>query len=282
MFPVSYIDIKPPFGASYVRDQNNVLNLLLNEGCGNKVFDSSYKENHGIIHGATWFVDRGGYALNFTAENYVEVPDFEVVGDSGKQVTISIDFRTPNSSAEQTFIGKDAVGDQSIRMRVVSGKFEVILSEDGGAINRKAYRATTTILNDVKYTYSFTFNGNNANSILENDQNDRLKLFINGQREIASVIAGLDANITTINNNSVPLFIGRERVSEGDFAEGVINKILVFDRALFASEVFQAYLNPYAKYQTPLNLAIFGGVGVGSLINAGLVNNDLTYMRLLG
>ncbi|RIL11746.1 MAG: hypothetical protein DCC75_01745 [Proteobacteria bacterium] len=196
--------------------------LNFNEGSGSQASDSSGGGNHGSLQGASW--DGQGYfggALAFDGVN-----DTVDVADSG-----SLDLS--NGMTLEAWVKPVMAG---------SGRFEtVIMKETGNNLAYTIYSRTDGTNQPARGEIVGSqgwVTAQNAQALPANTwrhlavtfDGSALRLFLNGTQ------AAITNSPGTINQSSQPLRIGGNSVW-GEYFQGVIDEVRIYNRALSAAEI---------------------------------------------
>jgi hypothetical protein len=199
----------------------------LDDGQGTIAFDSSGLGNHGVINGPTWVNGIVGKALQFDGSN-----DLVSIGssDSLKVSTVSV--------AGWLKI-KGITGDHQIILTcdtLSNTKYTLEMKPDGRtpqfAVHNPSgtpiYAISSTLLSFDEWTFVVgTFDGSTV------------KIYING------VLTGSSPLSSTINIQDETIQLGEHKVpSDRNWLYGTIDSVMVFNRALTATEVTALFNNP--------------------------------------
>lgn len=193
------------------------------------LYDRSGNANNGVINGASWIAGRGENALSFNgSSDYVEVSDF-----AHSITTLSVFgwAKIPSQDSRALMGHSDFTDNQaSWEMWLHPTRFQIQLSKDGTwtAGNQKQYFASIT-WDDTWHHIGFTWSSGT------------LKLYIDGAEQ--SVTKSKDDSYTTIHDSTANIFIGARPSGgvAGNFYSGIIDEILIYNRALQLDEVKALY-----------------------------------------
>lgn len=202
------------------------------DGNANDIWDG----NDGTLqNGATFAAGMVGQAFSFDGvDDEVEIPDNDTLDISTHDLTYSLWVRpsTPTGTYQTVLAKGETIGN-----------FEYILYYEPAwpTSITDAFRCIWWNTADVDYlmvTSSQNYPENqwhHVTCVLDNANNE-VRLFING------ILEGIDTTTsgTAVTGNSEPLMIGR-RGTTIPFA-GIVDELMIFDRALTASEI-QAIFN---------------------------------------
>jgi hypothetical protein len=240
-----------------------------NEGVGNTVGDSSGNGNNGTISGASWTTGQYGQALNFNgASSYASVPDSPSLRGM-TELTIAVWWKatawTPDYSG---IVSKYATGTDRayILGYPQSGTISFIIANGLAGYGATTVTAPSPTLG-MFHRLVGVFKGSSF-----------VKLYIDGVQ-----VASTSTSVAAIPNTSIsPLLIGQYA---SYYANGVADEVMIYNRALSASEIQADYQqNPnftstlLAKVPTGTTQVIttISWQGTAS-INATIVSPSQTY-----
>lgn len=211
---------QPTFGHPLLPD---ALSLLLNEGVGIKVNDSSGQGNNGTNNGATWVTGKSGPALSFDGVNdYVQLPSMTPFGTGDFTVSLQIALNPTQTTTFPIMIGQDAGGSAQWTFRLAASA--ISLRADSIAVT-----GTTDVLDSKLHLLTARRKGTT------------LSLFLDGNPE-ASIITPV-TNLTSV----LALEVGASQ-SQGRYLTGDISSTSIYTRALSAVEIKTLYDNPWAAW----------------------------------
>jgi len=192
---------------------------LLNEGAGGKVFDLSGNGNHGTFYGDTHFVPgKFGSALDFDGDgDYIDIN----AGTIPEPWTVLAWVKRRSNKQYSSLIGCDIPGDWTIRLEEYSNTYKI-------GINRRGFSEGYTS------TYSAPLNTWAQVVLIGVDS----KVYVYGDAVLED----------TLSTGSIPLtanYIGRE-TSDAFSPDALIDHVIIFNRALSASEIAWLYREPFA------------------------------------
>ena len=195
--------------------------------------DSSLYGNDGEIYGATPTLGRFFNGLDFDGtDDCVDVPNSENLNPVN-QITIEAWIKPKNVSEFRDIVSKwevEASTDREYMLEILNGRVRFAISDDG---SWKSYVAETpSILEPNRWVHlAGTYNGS------------KIRAYVNGKLEAERSVS------TTVNSQEYPLRIGSAGTSNrGNWFNGTIDNIMIFNRAINASEIGYSY-----KYGSPLN-----------------------------
>ena len=215
---------------------------LFNEGTGDKVFDLSLNSNHGALQNmdpaTDWIAGRDGLALDLDGVNdYINLGAINQWGSNKISAVMCFKADAADSMVMMRYSGVGVLDFQpawvnsfgtGIRLSIVGTT--VTIPYSGGEI--------TTIVS--------TYDGNSGDGNIYRD----------------GIKKGSISTISTINSNTEPWLVGTDADASGggslgNWFQGQIYYIYLYNRALTASEVRQLYINPYAMFDSRISPAIF-------------------------
>lgn len=231
--PVTF-NKKPPISvilkAAQIPRKHLVGYWMFSENGGNKVFDKSGNGNHGTIHGnPVWTGGKFGPALDFDGDgDYVEISNPGNILD-GKHITVTA-WVKPDSSLGNSY--------PRIIDRVYNGQFVFYLDA------RSGHEGDVGVALDV--TGTDVDNPAICDQVYTTDEWQFLVFTYNGET-ITSYRNGISCGTDTtpsgaLDTSTDNIRIG-ERVDAGDTRcfNGLIDNVMIFDRALSAAEIRRLY-----------------------------------------
>ena len=219
----------------------------LDEGAGDKVFDTSGNDNNGTINGATWGVGKYGTALQFNGQNnYVEVPSSDSL-ELYENVTIA------------AWINWIDAGDAWICI-MANGQQNGPWENYGLFINRSSRYLYFTLSLDGVHVPQQTPNNitvpNEWVHVCATWDGSAARIYVNGQRELEIAKAG------TLDSPGLPLRIGH-RSGSSHYFNGTIDEVRIYNHALTEAEILAAMEGgkgyPYALGPSPNDGALYSG-----------------------
>jgi len=206
---------------------------IMNEGCGNKIYDLSENRNVGTLSNASWTLYENGSALDFNDTNSsVEIEDNDSL-DGYTEMSWSF-WVIPRDIAEDTagFITKyDAVNGKrswAVRQAEAINEIQLFISGDGTTFAHAESSGFNLI--DDALTHIVVVKKGAVGYFYKDGQ------FISSEGGLASVIYA----------GSEDVAIGRYRAV---FFDGLIDNIQIYNRALTPDEAQQLYYEPYAMFE---------------------------------
>jgi len=247
---------KPPMG--WPLDWDNplsrglVCHLPFNEGSGGIVNDLSGNGNTGTLVGAAHFgPGKFGSCLDFGGDgDYVDCGDDSSLDMGSGDLSVSAWFKTITTSND-VIIGKGMSGTDSKRYVLVvlgdspyNGKVQIYLDDNS---NPGSLISSADTYNDGNWHY-----------VVGVRDGSNLRLYIDGTAETPVDISSLgdidsagDCDIGTIYDNALPGY--------ANYFNGSMDNVMIFDRALTASEIAQLYREPFCMFKDPAEIALLGG-----------------------
>ena len=193
-----------------------VLALGFDEGVGTNTADVSGSNNNGTISGATWTVGRFGHALSFDGVN-----DLVSVADSN-----SLDLST--GMTLQLWL----------QPRALNGYMTAIVKERPSHLAYALYANTDTTGAAVEIAVATNLDArstlklplNSWSHLAATYDGAALRLYVNGELVSTRAVSG------PITTSASPLRIGGNNVW-GEFFNGLIDEVRVYNRALTAQEI---------------------------------------------
>ncbi|MFQ6080467.1 MAG: DUF2341 domain-containing protein [Candidatus Bathyarchaeia archaeon] len=196
-------------------------------------YDSSFYGNNGTIYGATPTLGRVFNGLDFDGvDDYVDVPNSANLNPVN-QITVEAWIKPKNVSGFRDIVSKwevEASANRAYVLQILNGMARFAISDDG---TWKRYVAETPPILQPNQWYHLAGTYDGA----------KIRMYVNGKLEAERSIS------TTINSQEYPLKIGSlGTTSKGNWFNGTIDNVMIFNRALNASEIGYSY-----KYGSPLN-----------------------------
>jgi len=203
----------------------------INEGTGTVVGDA-VGVNNGTIYGAIWTTTAksGGYALDFDGvDDRVEIPDHPSL-DLTTEVTIEVWCKIASQPVGR-FIATKGIGDARSYCLGILRSDDPTWPDKGefGIYDGTTWypiRSVKTVGDNVWHHVVGTYDGN------------ELKLYIDGALDVSEVIGAVSIQVTTI-----PFSLGAayDGTTWANFADGIIDSVFLYNRALTATEVSDRY-----------------------------------------
>jgi len=235
------------------------------EGEGTIAYDSA-GTNDGIIHGAAWTTGQIDGALDFDGSNdYVSVPHDQTLDITG-DITISTWIYLNEGALYEGIVTK-CLGNGPR-----NNPYDFRLTLSGLTLVRADATGHERVYSNLKIPLGEWHHG------LVRVENNVPDFYVDGviTRKSADVIF-----TRTPTGNTKPVLIGAR--DDGLFFEGIIDDVMIFDRALSAEEIQQLYLGDVNKLDlvaTQIKNAIFEKIKAMERINAALEQEWTAYDAL--
>ncbi len=217
---------KPPIGTPIIPDKSRIGYWAMQEGSGDKVYDLSGNNNTGTLTNmdpsTDWVAGKFGKALDFDGDNdYVNVGGVEIA-----QWTCSAHVKHTGAwdTWEDVLTGVLA-GEENHPLIFHNGKPRMYGSsiEANNAIDNEWHHIAT--LNDGTNGY----------------------IYVDGV-QVKSGTSGLSIKVTKI---------GTKPSANGEFFDGLIDNVSIYNRALSPQEIQQLYHEPFGMFERPSVAKIF-------------------------
>ncbi len=194
----------------------------------NRNADDAVGNNHGTVNGATLTTDRRGvsssaYSFN-GSNNYIQVPHSSTFNITGA-ITLSVWLNTSNVNLSQRIIDKTTVGGSdayTVDFRPSQQIRFIVANADS---NGQTQAQSNAVFTQNNQWYHFVVTYDNSNVRFYSDG-----ILINTKTQTGSSV-----------NNSNPLRFGANSLLNGDWFNGKLDDIRIYNRALTDSEVQQLY-----------------------------------------
>ncbi|HEX8549826.1 MAG TPA: LamG-like jellyroll fold domain-containing protein [Cytophagaceae bacterium] len=189
------------------------------EGAGITVQDLSKNKNNGNIHGAEWVDGKKGRALSFKGKNYIDFGSPATLNVKGDiSVSFWMKLTDPNSNNYyRVFAKRKAWNDPA--------GFELEISPGNSRLNFSGGNRGMKDQGLVEMKYDEKWHHYTA--II---RDGRLRLYLDGK------LVGWDENVASPTPVDAPFVIGASS-SYGDYFEGVLDEIKIWNRALMPEEI---------------------------------------------
>ena len=215
-----------------------VLYLPMDEGVGSKTYDKSGKENDATFNGdPSWVDGKYGKALDFDGDgDYLEIPHNSSINIS-EAITIAFWIKAPTPSAEGYIIAKQSWQTYKVGL-LPNGKIRWTINTPSGVTDLDSL----SIIGDDNWHYVVvTFD-----SALPNKE---MKIYIDGQFDSEKDRSDV------INTNDKNLLIGCETPSGTNCFDGILDEVMIFNRALSEDEIKALYNNKIFSYMVDVVLS---------------------------
>ena len=252
-----------PLNHSHPLSQGFVGCWLLNEGGGQIAVNSkgSALLNGGLTSGTTFKATQNGIGCNFTGSSYITIPDSDMWSPSAspnQQWTVSAWVRFDVVSGSIAVVSKGAASNYEwyIGFETTAGRQLEFLAWNAAGIT--ATRASSNITPVVGRWYHLVATMKNTTSTPPTSS-----IYVNGLFKATDSLTVAN----TMANGTATLRFGN-RADAVNFLTGCVNNVMIWQRALSATEVWQLYTNPYYMFQGYVPTL------VGELINKYKFNNS--------
>jgi len=248
--PAQYRGVKPMLGTqvdwSHPLSRGLVGYWSMQEGSGGTIYDISGYGNHGTLEADThWVPGKFGPCLDFDGDgDYVQAPNPSFASDT--EGTIVLWFYRSDSGTDKTVF---YCGDSG------SNNNFFVFNIDG--VERPKFRVKTSsdILSTGGQAGTLQFSTNTWYQVAYVAHSSGNTIYIDG-------LEYTDVDYDTGSSSTQAWFgnlsgvdaceLGRRDVaSPGQYFNGQIDNVLIFDRALSASEITQLYLEPFCLFEQP-------------------------------
>jgi len=206
----------------------------LDEVTGSSASDSSGYNNDGTLYnGPTWVDGKFGKALSFDGvDDYVNVPhstslDVDVI-------TVAAWVKGTFGSDYRDIIGKSFSGaDRAWALCINNGKVDWNVASQGSAVWDLVAHLGTAIINDNKWHF-----------VVAVYDGVRGYVYVDGALDSSGGSAGV------IGKNT--LYLGVGRYYGGEYLNGIIDEVRIYNRALSEEEIKENYDSKASNYQVVL------------------------------
>jgi len=201
-----------------------VLWLKFNEGSGSIAKDSSFYNNHGTIYGAVWTDGKFGKALSYDGvDDYMEVADSSSLHIADR-LTVAMWVKVESFSSFQHFISKfEWVAGKRLGFKIWQDSEKKVVFAYGDGSTSSAITSTQTIEEGQWYHIAAVLG-------------DYEEIYINGSLDKQESRGPLDFS-------TQPLIIGANENASGNFFNGIIDEVRIYNRALSENEIKMLYYN---------------------------------------
>ena len=223
---------------------------LMNEGAGNIVFELSGNGGNGTISQFSWSSGKNGSCLYASGANdqVISLSASYKPLDGGLAFTVKILCKVATIDKDYGMFYTDSHSlNEPLLLwfdNAATDHIAALITCSGGSTG--ACYSSFVPVADVWYDIVLTWN------------NYRLRLYINGVEDtngdfpVASVLGAINSTDTFYR-------IGNSASSLQDF-EGSIDHVLLYNRALSASEIALLYQEPFCMFKDPFDLKLYGAV----------------------
>lgn len=204
----------------------------LDEGKGMRASDSSGKNNHGTVHGASWTPGIRGTALHFNGP-----PDYVDYGDApglnfqaNKPFTFAGWFKTTADLGTLLSQRNAKDGGPDIDLHIAARDLEAVIREDGGEFGNLARVRTSLPVSDGAWHHF----------ALMRRPGGRIDLYLDGRRGASGMGSHAEGAITTnlraLGSERYWVKDGGQRLDRA-FFRGSLDEVCIFGRALTDDEI---------------------------------------------
>lgn len=224
--------------------------LPLSDGFGTTALDLSGNNNHGTLtNGPSWGIGNKGKALSFDGTNdYIDISSSLTTVQSHSKGTISIRCKANNALNDScALLFGGGPNKQCGRISLSStGKIYCCVYDDSvGGIKW-----------DLVTVNAFDYVSSEIQVVIAQD-GVYPKIYVNGLFQNCTSPSGTPApgawfsSVTGLNQASIGRF--SNAALTGDYFNGYISDVRIYNRALSASEVYDLYTNPFGIYANPVS-----------------------------
>jgi len=193
------------------------------EGSGTSAADSRGGNNGNLTNGATWTTGKSGYGMQFDGVNdYVKLPNF--AKPTSGQISILAWFKA-TATAQRQIIDMRETSSSGVYLGVnyVAGDVYAAINNDANLL----LLSPSTAFNDGAWHHvAVTYNGLSP------------KLYADG------VLVNTTSASASMVGSTFTSSIGSRYTKDSLFFNGSIDEVMIFNRALSASEIRLLYENP--------------------------------------
>jgi len=235
---------------------------LMNEGSGNKVFDSSENGNHGTITAATWTACKFGSGLNFSGTSqYVEIAANPTLRPSSVLSVVmwfnptqfnnyqeyALSQRSEYAGSAYAFYGGNG-----------TGNFYITKAADGTVLSPNSSISLINAWHQLVGVADGSF----------------VRLYVDGIEQGSGT--AYDGTIAATAGTE-KLYIGSYETTTNELP-GAIDHVMIFNRALSASEIALFYLHPFCMFErNPIELWSAATLGAPPVGMAGAMTTNTGY-----
>ncbi|MFH1882841.1 MAG: LamG domain-containing protein [Planctomycetota bacterium] len=215
---------------------------LFNEGSGNKAFDLSGNGNDGTIVGAIWSSGKFGSAISLPGtDEYVNVPDKDILDMSAALSIVALINPTVVNSADSIVSKYDSLVLANQRSWALTinntGLLRFAGTDNGTSANYWSVTTNNTVISaNLWQTVAVVYSGANTN----------VDLHVNGVEKASSV--DVKPVTSSLHIGTAPLDIGAAHSGTANYFPGKIGYVMIFNRALSASEIALLYREPFCMF----------------------------------
>jgi len=247
--------LKPPRGTQVNKTHPLAKGLigwwLMNEGTGRTIYDLSGNGNHGTLEGDThWVAGKYGSCLSFDGDgDYVDVDNnpYQTSNIFSSGLSFSVWIKSPFAKDNNR---RSIVGGGGANHYYSAGGIYVYTGSDYTYVAMEIYRgdyytaSTDGVINLTSDNWYHIVG-------VYNSLSNQVEIYLNGVNEVNTSVS--ESGTTYDPDN---FYIGRNpRSSFNPTFNGLIDNVMVFDRALSAEEIKALYADPFQGLrQMPVDL----------------------------
>ena len=240
---------------------------LLNAGTGDKVFDLSGNGNDATLQGTapSWSAGKFGSAVLLPGtDEYMKCGNSATVNPSF-QVTVIVWFKWAGSTS-QFLIAKGEQGVSPFNNQYF------LSTRTNNVIRGHIY---TTATGHTNIESAITVNDNKWHQVALTYDGSFVNLYIDGVLD-----AGAVAKTGTMVDNGIELTLGARitNVTPTGFFDGLIDHVLLYNRALLPFEIALLYIKPFVMFEPSLNIARISSVVANGFVE---IAGDLAALSFL-
>ncbi|MCX5636648.1 MAG: LamG domain-containing protein [Planctomycetota bacterium] len=239
--------LKPPRGTRLNRSHPLARGLvgawLMNEGGGDKIFDSSRRNNLGTLYSIDWAPGIHGHALKSDAvTDYTDLGNIGVI-DAATEITVVAKFMLTSiiGHSDIFVIGTHATSQPLVLFfnDALTDHFGALITDNNNDSTSWKYSAFVPVAN-VWYHIALVFKG---------DINTRL--YVNGKEDTGGSFPYSNPTVSDIKSNNT-YTIGANSGHSSYGARALFDHTLLYRRALSADEIAWLYRQPFAMFERAL------------------------------
>jgi len=229
---------------------------LFNEGAGGKVYDLSGNSNYGTLYGDTaWAAGKFGSCLSFDRSgDYIDSgTGIDMAGWTGLTILAWLNYNG-SSGNEHTIVSNWASGANKaqvlLRIEPSDHSIEAYALEDSDSQIGGSFLDVSITPNTWKHV------------VMTWDTTNGIQMHIDTIKSSTTYASSAPMDSDSSGN----LQIGVSPHATGDYFGGLIDHVIIFNRALSASEIAWLYREPFAMISIPAPPLVV--ISAGGIINA--------------
>ncbi len=207
-------------------DSGLVARWTMEEGSGTTTTDSVGSYVGTLTNGPTWATGHSGNGINFDGTNdYVNVPVNAALNMTGTDMTISAWFKADVATGTRRIVSlpkSETAGSEKYALLITGGQLQFALGKGSEAFAQTPFSDTTSWHHVV--------------GVLD-ERGDSVMLFLDGVYKTVALIG--TGNIGSNTNGNFQ--IGRYGPTYGQYFDGQIDDVRVYNRALSDAEIASLY-----------------------------------------